>query len=131
MSAVGLVATLAPSLIDLVRRFVPDKDKQAEAEREILQHIAAANDRMGEAMVTDAKSANWMQAMWRPMIGWVCVFGLTLEFLVFPIVSMVRGAFFNLGPVPTTIDAAGLMTLLLTIMGVGGLRTYEKYKGVA
>jgi len=129
-AVIGLVSSLAPSLVDLVRRFIPDKDKQQEAEREIIAAVDAAAGKLGDAMIEDARSNNPFQYGWRPAVGWICVTGLSLEFLVFPLVNMARG-FAHAGPIVSTLDASGLMGLLLALLGMGTLRTVERLKGKA
>lgn len=125
---IGLVSSLAPSLVDLVRRFIPDKDKQQEAEREIVSLVGTAAGKLGDAMVVDAQSRNPFQYGWRPAVGWVCVTGLSLEFLIFPLVNMVRG-FKGAAPIVSTLDATGLMGLLLALLGMGTMRMVERLNG--
>ncbi len=129
-AVIGLVSSLAPSLVDLVRRFIPDKDKQQEAERAILAAVDAAAGKLGDAMIEDARSGNPFQYGWRPAVGWICVVGLSLEFLIFPMVNMGRG-FAGVAPIASTLDASGLMGLLLALLGMGTLRTVERLKGKA
>jgi hypothetical protein len=62
-------------------------------------------------------------AGWRPAVGWVCAIGLAFVFLVNPIIQWVTG---EPGPVlPTDI----VFELMLGMLGLGGLRTYEKLSG--
>lgn len=127
---VGLVSSLAPSLVDLVRRFIPDKDKQLEAEREIVAAVESAANKLGDAMIADAKSTDPFQSRWRPAVGWICVVGMALEFLVFPLVNMGRG-FAGAPAIVSTLDAAALLGLLGALLGMGTLRTIERLKGKA
>lgn len=72
----------------------------------------------------EAKSSNWWVAGWRPYIGWVCGTGLGYQLLVYPIL---------VGFVPSVVplDTGTLLTLLLGMLGLGGMRSFEKSKGVA
>jgi len=63
-------------------------------------------------------------AGWRPFIGWVCGVGLALHFILFPIISLVVDEMPKL-------DVESLMKLVIAMLGLGGLRTYEKLKGVS
>ena len=72
----------------------------------------------------EATNANWFVAGWRPYIGWICGTGLGYQFLVYPILI----AFV---PKIVQLDMGTLLTLLLGMLGIGGLRTYEKLNGVA
>jgi hypothetical protein len=63
-------------------------------------------------------------AGWRPFIGWVCGFALAYNFVI-------RDLFiWALQPesVPPALQMEHLMTVLLGMLGLGGLRTYEKVK---
>ena len=72
----------------------------------------------------EATNANWFVAGWRPYIGWICGTGLGYQFLVYPILI----AFV---PKIVQLDMGTLLTLLMGMLGIGGLRTYEKLNGVA
>ncbi|MGI0119883.1 3TM-type holin [Zooshikella sp. RANM57] len=64
-------------------------------------------------------------AGWRPFIGWVCGLGLTFTFLINPIVQWVSG---KPGPqLPFDI----MTELVLALLGLGALRTAEKFGGRA
>jgi hypothetical protein len=63
-------------------------------------------------------------AGWRPFIGWVCGIALAYNFVI-------RDLFiWALKPqdVPPALQMEHLMTVLLGMLGLGGLRTYEKIK---
>ena len=63
-------------------------------------------------------------AGWRPFIGWVCGVALAYNFVI-------RDLFvWALQPetVPPALQMEQLMTVLLGMLGLGGLRTYEKIK---
>ena len=63
-------------------------------------------------------------AGWRPFIGWVCGVALAYNFII-------RDLFiWALDPqeVPPALQMEHLMTVLLGMLGLGGLRTYEKVK---
>ena len=62
---------------------------------------------------------NWFQAGWRPLMGYVCVLGFTMNFLVIPV-----GMAFGLDMAP--LDLSEMMPVLLGMLGLGGLRTFEK-----
>ena len=63
-------------------------------------------------------------AGWRPFVGWVCGVALAYNFVV-------RDLFISaLQPesVPPALQMEHLMTVLMGMLGLGGLRTYEKLK---
>lgn len=77
----------------------------------------------------DAGSNDPFQRRWRPAVGWVCVAGLSYQFLGQPLLAWASGP---LGwESPPVLDLGDLLTLLLGLLGLGGLRTVEKLKGRA
>jgi hypothetical protein len=77
----------------------------------------------------EAASSHVFVSGWRPAIGWVCMLGLLYSFVLQPLFSPICFKLF--GTVLEVIDMGQLMTLLLGMLGLGGLRTFEKVKGVA
>ncbi len=76
----------------------------------------------------EAKSTNWFVAGWRPAVGWMCVTGLGYQFLIY---TFLTWASENFGwKVPPPLDTTTLTTLLFGMLGLGGLRTFEKVKDV-
>lgn len=85
----------------------------------------------------EAKHRSIFVAGWRPAIGWTGVAGLVYQFLVQPSLVWVWRLGQANGYIPTeldpppSIDFEPLMTLLIGILGIGTLRTYEKVKRVS
>ena len=70
-------------------------------------------------------------AGWRPFIGWVCGFALLWHFILNPLLYTVLSLFgYNEINLPE-FDFAQLSTILMGMLGLGGLRTFEKTKGVS
>jgi len=77
----------------------------------------------------EAASTSLFVSGWRPAVGWTCVAGLGYSFFGLPILSW---GSLNFGWVtPPPLDMGTLLTLLLGMLGLGGLRTKEKIEGVA
>lgn len=109
--------------------FTSTEEKEAAKLRVITEmqkpHIMQALTNLKEA-----EHPNWFVAGWRPAIGWVCALGLGYQFLLYPFASHL--AFFMGFPADLpALDAAMLMTMTINLLGLGGLRTFEKFKGVA
>lgn len=117
----------------LLDRFVPDPEKKRQAEAEFLsmamqgelkQIIAQLEINAKEA----AHPSVWV-AGWRPFVGWTGGLGLLYATLGQPVltwVGMIHG-----WPAPPTVETDLLWVVLSGMLGIGGLRTYEKSKGVA
>ena len=89
---------------------------------------AAAHDQ-AEVNKTEAASASTFVAGWRPFIGWVCGSGLALQFIIAPLVTWLAALFNHPVRFPE-LDGGTLLTLLFGMLGLGGMRTFEKINGV-
>lgn len=127
------------SVIDAIGN-AADKLFTSDAERlQFQQALEQLRQRPGELQVElnkiEAASGNWFVAGWRPWIGWVL--GWSLAFYYWPqfvlaSVLWVRQSWDLGNIVPYPIDRIeGLMELVVAMLGLGTLRTVEKWKGVA
>ena len=111
----------------LLDKFIADADTKAKLAHEIGtmaekhgQEIALAQIALNTA---DAKG-NWFQSSWRPLCGHICVLGLGVNFLISPLAA-------GFGVVIPQADMSVMMPVLMGMLGLGGLRTFEKTKGVS
>lgn len=126
----GPLFELGKSLID---RVFPDPAKKAEAELELLK-LAQAGDlqQILEQLrinAIEAASPSIFVAGWRPFVGWICGFGLlyaTVFHNLLEWLSVVRS-----WPTPPAVDTETLIYVLGAMLGIGGMRTLEKIRGVA
>lgn len=71
----------------------------------------------------ETKHRSLFIAGWRPFIGWICGLGLLYSYVLVPIAIALGMSMEN--------DREGLMALTTALLGLGGMRTYEKMKGVS
>lgn len=116
------IASLIPSafqgVIDIIKKNVPDSDKQ----NEIIHSLAMANLAINN---TEAQHKSLFVAGWRPYIGWMCGVALTYQWLISPILHQVFGF------PPAELDLSNVIAILSGMLGIAGLRTYEKRTGVS
>lgn len=135
---VGLVANIGGKVID---RIWPDPAQAAAAKLELfkmtqtgeLAALAAETDRAkGQLAVNQVEAANTniFVSGWRPFIGWVCGIGLATQFLLGPFLTWGAALVGKMAAFPT-LDMGTLLTLLLGMLGLGGMRTMEKLQGKA
>ena len=85
----------------------------------------------------EAQHASVFVAGWRPAIGWVGVAAMAYQFLVYPLLQWAWAWAQSVGYVPAelqpppVLDSDQLWVILSGILGIAGMRTYEKQKGVA
>jgi len=127
--AISSVSTLATTVIT---RVWPDA---TEIEKAKLAQMAS--ELQGEINITlaqlkinevEAGSSSFFVAGWRPAVGWVGVASLLYSGVGISLLSW-AGAFFGLPPLPI-VDSSVATNILFGMLGIGGMRTYEKINGV-
>lgn len=117
----------------LIKHFFPDPAQQAAAEQKL-----AELEKSGELQIIagqlainqeEAKSPNWFVAGWRPFVGWTCGFALLYAAILDPMARFVATVILKyVGSFPV-IDTTITMQVLFGLLGLGGMRMYEKVKG--
>ena len=69
-------------------------------------------------------------AGWRPFIGWTCGVALAYTYVMQPILVFILAQSGYLVQLPI-MDLTVMMPVLLGMLGLGGLRSFEKFKGVS
>ena len=130
----GLLDTLIGPVTSIIDKIVPDKDQAAKLAHE----IATMSERMAneqmlaqlEVNKAEAASGSLFKGGWRPSIGWICGLALFWSFILQPFLVFFLLVFgVDLPPLPE-IGTADLMPILLGMLGLGGLRSYEKVQKV-
>lgn len=119
----------------LLDKFIEDKDQKAALAHEIatMAERHAQERAMAQAETNKVEAAHrslWV-AGWRPMIGWTCGVALAWHFVLAP-VALFAAAWAGVTlPALPEFDMGSLMTVLLGMLGLGGMRSFEKAKGIA
>lgn len=118
----------------LIQRIFPDPAQAAQAKLELikLQQSGDLAQITGQLEINKVEAANASVFVsgWRPAIGWICASALGYQYLVRPLAIAGFAAFGHPLPVMPGLDD-NLWQLLLGMLGLGGLRTFEKLNGVA
>lgn len=129
-----LIAPLLPKVLDIVDQVIPDKDAAAKAkvemEARLIEAASQANIEQIKTNQAEAQHSSIWVAGWRPAIGWACASGIAWVFILQPVASWalaLAGVDADLPGVNTDI----LLELTFAMLGMAGLRTFEKMKGVA
>ena len=83
-----------------------------------------------EVNKVEAAHNSMFVAGWRPAIGWICALGMAGNFLVIPFVNMAL-ELFDTGVQVPLIALSEMMPVLMGMLGLGAMRTFEKTKGVS
>jgi roadblock/LC7 domain-containing protein len=130
----AIVTALLPALGTLVDRLIPDKAEAEKARNQLEAQLVTAANAAAMAQVevnkVEAGHSSVFVAGWRPSIGWVCAAGLAWAFVLAPIASWALVVLGIKAELPA-IQFDHLFELVLAMLGIGGLRTFEKLRGVA
>jgi hypothetical protein len=125
ITGLGEVADLAKTAIN---KIWPDKSEQ---EREQLQAALLVVQGQIQVNAAEAGSSSVFVAGWRPFIGWVCGSACAWNWIGLPVVK--AGLILASGPALTLApaDLSEMLPVLMGMLGLGALRTFEKVKNVA
>ena len=111
-------------------KFIPDKTLRDQLRHEMNMAFHEANLAQVEVNKVEAASQNMFVAGWRPFVGWTCGVALLYHFLLLPLLHFILRATGNEVELPE-FDFSHLSTILMGMLGLGSLRTYEKLRGVS
>jgi hypothetical protein len=119
-----MLSALIGPITGLLDKVIPDADTKAKIAHELAtmseRHSQQALLQQIEVLKADAKG-NWFQASWRPLAGYVSVLGMAVNFLVSPIAA-------GFGIAIPQADMSVMMPLLLGMLGISGMRSFDKVK---
>lgn len=117
-----MIQSLIAPATKLLDKFIEDKDQKNELAHELAtmadNHAQELALQQIEVLKVDAKG-NWFQASWRPLIGWICGLSLGINYMVSPICA-------GFGIVIPQADMSVMMPLLFGMLGLAGMRSYDK-----
>jgi hypothetical protein len=122
----SLLTTLIGPVTGLLDKFIEDKDQK----NAIAHELATMAERHAQELLKGQLEVNKVEAAhkslfvagWRPAIGWVCGIALLYSTILSPILDI----WFTVPVVNTSL----LQTVLMGMLGLGAMRSYEKTKGV-
>ena len=127
-AGIGLVDTF-------IGKFVKDKDLAAklQAEARSQEFSGDVSLALGQIEINKVMAANGsiFVSGARPFIMWVCGFGLAYAFILSPMMRFVATIAMDTPPEFPILDLSELTPILLGILGLGGMRSYEKRHNVA
>jgi len=129
-----MIDKLIGPVTGLLDKFIEDKDQKARLAHEVAtmaqKHALELSRAQLDVNRVEAGHANLFVSGWRPAVGWVCVLGMAGNFMVIPFSNFVL-ALLEISVRIPLIDTATMMPVLMGMLGLGTLRTYEKKAGVS
>ena len=125
----GIVESVVGVAGKVLDKFVEDKDLKTKLNAELKSQIVSLDLAQAQANIEQAKHPSVFIAGARPAIMWICAFGLGWQFVLQPI-ALWRLAVSSMDITLPVIQTEGLMTLTLSLLGLRGMRSFEKFKGI-
>jgi len=123
------VADAIAAGMKVLDKFIPDPAERARAETQLRADLLAWDKTQTDVNAVEAQHDNVFVAGWRPAIGWSCAFAFGFNFVLGPIIAW--GSTLVGYPVPLpTFNHDALMSMTLGMLGIAGMRSWEKYKGL-
>lgn len=122
-----MIDKLIEPVSNILDKFVADKDLKTKLSHELEKEIISLNKAQLEVNKVEAKHSNIFVSGWRPAIGWICGFSIGYHFILEPVIQyilIVNGIQFE----TPEFDFSQLSTIVMAMLGMSTLRTYEKTK---
>ena len=128
----GGLVTAAEGVANIIDRFVETDEEKQAAELIKARLMMKPSLAQIELNKVEAGHRSIFVAGWRPFIGWVCGFALLWHFILFDLLTWVTVNFFpHASELPELTGTETLVTVLLSLLGLGAMRTVEKFGGRA
>lgn len=128
---------LISPVTDIIDKTIVDKDEARERKVRLAELADRTEERFHEAMLAqvevnkeEAKHSSIFVAGWRPFVGWTGGVGLAYASIAEPLMRFITKVNGYTGEFPV-LDTTMLITVLTGMLGIAGMRSFEKYKGVA
>ena len=128
-----MLESLIGPITGLLDKFVEDKDQKSALAHE----IATMSQKYAQEIAKGQMAINQVEAAhnslfisgWRPALGWVAVLGMFGNYITIPFTNFAM-ALLEIGITIPLIPLETMMPIVMGMLGLGGLRTFEKHKGV-
>lgn len=121
----GLMSFI-PIISTIIDKIFPDAEAANKAKLELINQVMESEKEQIEVNKVEAANPSVFVSGWRPALGWICVFAFGYTYVLHPIVNTVL-IYKGLPPLPS-FASDELYTILMGMLGLGGLRTVEKLK---
>ena len=130
----SVLTTLVGPVTGLLDKFIEDKDQKAALAHEIAtmgeKHAQEAMLAQLEINKAEAASGSLFKGGWRPFVGWTCGIAFAYHFVFQPLLIFIFAYIGLETPDLPQFDVGTLLPVLGGMLGIGGLRSYEKTKGL-
>ena len=129
-----MLELLIGPIASLLDKIIPDAVERDRLAHEIATMAERHAQELAKAQIAvnkeEAKSTSVFVSGWRPAVGWVCVTGMAFNFVVVPLGNFACGLY-GVDTMFPSLDLSEMMPVLMGMLGLGAMRSFEKTKGVA
>jgi hypothetical protein len=125
----GGVVDAASGVANIVDKFVETEEEKKAAEIILMKTQQEPDKWQALCNQIEARHRSMFVAGWRPFIGWICGIGIGCHFVFFPVIHWGAALFGKTLNMPE-LAFGELMTLVISLLGLGATRTYEKKNGL-
>lgn len=132
MSFLSIFDAVTP-VITKVLDFIPDPKQKLEAQQALMQGLYQWDSQQTAINLAEASNSSIFVAGWRPFLGWTCGAAFAYKFVLQPFFVFLIIAFqvkFDIKLLPS-LDWTEMSTVMFGMLGLGGMRTFEKIKGAS
>lgn len=125
-----MIGTILGAAAPIIDKFVENKDQKNKLKAELEQSLISLDLAQAQANIEQAKHSSIFVAGARPAIMWICALGLFFHFIIFPLAEWVITIWYPDLFLPS-LDTDQILGLTVSLLGLGGMRSWEKSKGIA
>jgi len=126
----GIVDSVVGVAGKVLDKFVEDKDLRTKLDAELKAQLINLDALQAKANIEQAKHPSLFVAGARPAIMWICAFALAWQYILAPITSWALVVWYPMITLPA-LETEELTGLIMALLGLGSMRTVEKWKGVS
>lgn len=130
----AIIAALLGAMGPVLDRLIPDPNARNAFSLQLLSALQAADLSQLKINEAEASNPNLFVSGWRPFIGWICGGALFYQYIFLPL-GVYIASFISTAAVTNILNApkldGNLWELMIGMLGMGALRSFEKMKGVA
>ena len=130
----SILGSLIQPVSQILDKAIPDQDLKRKLSHDLAtmadKHAQEALLAQLEINKAEAASGSLFKGGWRPFVGWVCGVAFAYHFVLQPLLVFIFAYVGMETPDLPEFQMNTLLTVLGGLLGIGGLRTYEKQKGL-
>lgn len=131
MAFLPIFDAIAP-VVNKVLSYIPDPQQKLEAQQSLMASLMAWDSQQTQIDAVEAANASLFVAGGRPFILWVCGVAVAYKFIIQPFLVFIIVAFqfkFDVRLLPN-LDWSEISPLMFGMLGLSGMRSWEKYQGI-